>query len=113
MKLLFDQNLNYRLPQLLSDVFPGSSHVRSSGLDRADDLAIHSYAKANNFLIVTKDADFADLALHFGAPPKVIWLRTGNQSTERIEQVLRARANQIHLFNSDADASCFELYLLD
>jgi predicted nuclease of predicted toxin-antitoxin system len=40
MKLLFDQNLSFRLCQDIADIFPGSSHVRIPGLDEADDRAI-------------------------------------------------------------------------
>jgi predicted nuclease of predicted toxin-antitoxin system len=57
MKLLFDQNLSPRLPQLLSDLFPGSIHVREASLTEAEDTAIWDYAKANGFVIVSKDSD--------------------------------------------------------
>ena len=40
MKLLFDENVSPRLVAGLSDVFPGSVHVRDVGLDRATDAAI-------------------------------------------------------------------------
>ena len=56
MKLLFDENLSFRLCRQLSDVFPGSSQVRLAGLERADDMAVWAYAKANDFTIVTLDA---------------------------------------------------------
>jgi hypothetical protein len=44
---------------------------------------VWEYAKTNGFSIVTADADFYDLAIALGSPPKVIWLRgcdypTGN-----------------------------------
>ena len=38
MKLLFDQNLSPRLPELLSDVFPDSIHIRTVGLTTAEDI---------------------------------------------------------------------------
>jgi predicted nuclease of predicted toxin-antitoxin system len=37
MKLLFDQNLSYRLCAKLHDIFPDSSQVRLLGLDRRHD----------------------------------------------------------------------------
>lgn len=40
MKLLFDQNLSFKLARQLNDLFPDSSQVRLLGLDRADDKAI-------------------------------------------------------------------------
>ncbi len=44
MKLLFDQNLSPKLVNRLADLFPGSIHVLSVGLDCADDDRIWEYA---------------------------------------------------------------------
>ena len=49
-------------------------------------MEIWEYAKNNNFCIVTFDADFVDIATIKGHPPKIIWLRTGNMTTENIAQ---------------------------
>ncbi|MGI8553012.1 MAG: DUF5615 family PIN-like protein [Dehalococcoidia bacterium] len=89
MKLLFDQNLSPRLVEWLADLFPGSSHVSFVGLDRARDTELRADARANGFMIVTKDADFSELAIVRGFPPKVIWLRLGNCTNRQVEQVLR------------------------
>jgi predicted nuclease of predicted toxin-antitoxin system len=37
MKLLFDQNLSFRLCQDIADLFPESNHVRLLGLSEAGD----------------------------------------------------------------------------
>jgi predicted nuclease of predicted toxin-antitoxin system len=74
MKLLFDQNLSFRLCRSLSDVFPQSSQVRLIGLDRADDRAVWAQAKADGYTLVSLDSDFAEMASVLGPPPKVIWL---------------------------------------
>jgi predicted nuclease of predicted toxin-antitoxin system len=58
MKLPFDENLSFKLCRQLDDLFPGSSQVRLLGLERADDATIWGHAKANEFAIVTLDADF-------------------------------------------------------
>ena len=65
----------------LADIFPGSSHVQFHALTEADDSEIWEFAKAQNFCIVTQDADFAERSHLYGAPPKVIWLRCGNAPT--------------------------------
>jgi predicted nuclease of predicted toxin-antitoxin system len=109
MKLLFDQNLSFKLCSALADLFPGSSQVRLLGLAEADDAAVWRHAKANGFIFVTQDADFADMASLYGAPPKVIWLRCGNQPTEGIERRLRAQAPAIAAFEQDREAACLEL----
>jgi predicted nuclease of predicted toxin-antitoxin system len=70
MKLLFDQNLSFKLCQRLLDVFPESSQVRLVGMAESNDERIWQYAKANNFIIVSQDVDFADMATLYGPPPK-------------------------------------------
>ena len=86
MKLLFDQNLSFKLCRQLADLFPGSSQVRLLGMQEADDHAIWDYAKANGFIIVSHDSDFAETAALHGPDPKVIWLRSGNQPTAAIKK---------------------------
>ena len=81
-----------------------------SGLDTATDRSIWEFAKQNGFTIVSQDADFAELASLFGPPPKVIWLRCGNQRTEAIELLFRANAPALIVFEQDVNASCWEIY---
>jgi predicted nuclease of predicted toxin-antitoxin system len=52
MRLLFDENLSFRLARQLSDLFPQSSQVRLLGLERASDRSIWEFAKANEFVLV-------------------------------------------------------------
>lgn len=85
MKLLFDQNLSYKLCRQLADVFPESTQARLLELQTADDREIWQRAAEGDYLLVTQDADFADRAALIGPPPKIIWLRCGNQPTRVIE----------------------------
>ena len=105
MRLLFDQHLSARLLTRLTDLFPGSEHVRLIGLERADDTVIWQYAQTNGFVITSKDGDFHQLSLLLGHPPKVIWLRIGNTSTDNTERVMRRHAADIASFVADPDAS--------
>jgi predicted nuclease of predicted toxin-antitoxin system len=110
MKLLFDQNLSFRLCHSLSELFPGSSQVRLLGLADASDNALWAYAKSNGFVLVSLDADFAEMAALLGSPPKIIWLRCGNQPTAVIENLLRNHIDAITMFELDATAACIEIY---
>jgi len=101
MKLLFDQNLSPRLPQLLADIYPASVHVREIGLRDASDLVIWEYAKAQGFAVVSKDSDFQQRSLLTGAPPKFIWLRVGNCTVDTTEILLRRHSAAIHTFDLD------------
>lgn len=109
MKLLFDENLSFKLCERLASLFPGSMQVRLAGLGQADDRAIWDFARSNGFTIVSLDADFAERAILNGPPPKVIWLRCGNQPTEVVENLLREHVEAIATFEHDAVA-CLEIY---
>jgi predicted nuclease of predicted toxin-antitoxin system len=98
MKLLFDHHLSRKLVARVADLFPESSHVVLHGLDQASDLEVWTFARANGYTIVTRDNDFNDLSTLLGAPPKIIWLRIGNSTTARVEQVLRTHATLIVTF---------------
>lgn len=43
-------------------------------------------------------------------PPKVIWLRCGNQATAFIETLLRSHIDAISSFGLEAPAACLEIY---
>jgi predicted nuclease of predicted toxin-antitoxin system len=110
MKLLFDQNLSFKLCRQLADIFPGSNQVRLLGMAEAADRDIWEHAKINGFVLVSQDADFADMATLYGPPPKVIWLRCGNQTTDTIEKRLRDHEEEIIAFERDDTAACWEIY---
>lgn len=109
MKLLFDQNLSFRLARKLEEYFPESEHVRLSGMDKDDDRLIWQYARDNDFIIVTQDADFEMLSQLYGFPPKVIWLRCGNTATLNIYNLLLRNHEIIYAFGEDDLVACIEL----
>ncbi|MDX1997372.1 MAG: DUF5615 family PIN-like protein [Thermoanaerobaculia bacterium] len=108
-RLLLDQNLSPRLSQLLGDVYPGLSHVRSHGLERASDPEIWRFALAESLAIVSKDSDFHQRSFALGFPPKIVWLRVGNCPTVRIEGLLRDRAREVETFLADEVAAFLAL----
>ena len=101
MKLLFDQNLSSDLVRRLSDLFPGSTHVKDLDMMQSEDSLIWSYAHENGFVIVSKDSDFQQRSLVMGAPPKVVWLRVGNCPTNQVEKLLRDHSVELHTFEAD------------
>jgi predicted nuclease of predicted toxin-antitoxin system len=109
MKLLFDENLSPQLPNRLKDLFPNSLHVRDVGMKATSDPIVWNYAKDNDLMIVSKDADMHDLSLVFGNPPKVIWVRLGNCSTSQVENLLRRDFDVIRAFYEDKDLSLLAL----
>lgn len=104
MKLLLDQNISQRLLPDLCGEFPDSSQVRLLGLDRATDIEIWDFARREDFSIVTKDADFLELSMLRGSPPKVIWLNIGNVPNALVRStLLRHRSTIADFLNNDAD----------
>ena len=108
MKLLLDENLSPRLIELLSDIYPGSEHVHRLGLGSSVDEYVWVYAKEHGFAIVSKDSDFADRSVLQGAPPKVIWIRSGNCTTAVVEMLLRNSAQAVMRF-VDGEETCLVL----
>jgi predicted nuclease of predicted toxin-antitoxin system len=101
VRLLFDQNLSPTLVRSLDDLHPGSLHVRDIELRRAMDDEIWAYAIEHGYTIVSKDMDFAERALVQGPPPKVIWIRLGNCSTDEVEGLFRDLDEAVRIFASD------------
>lgn len=54
----------------------------------ASDKEVWQKAKDDGFVILTRDADFQELSLVWGQPPKVIRLKTLNQSRAATLKVL-------------------------
>ncbi len=105
MRLLFDQNLSHRLCGILAREFPGAAHVRDFNLQAVDDDVVWLFAQEHGYTIVSKDEDFHQRSFLFGSPPKVIWLRTGNCTTDQIAKVLRRGSSAITAFHDDKEAS--------
>jgi predicted nuclease of predicted toxin-antitoxin system len=112
MKLLFDQNSSYRITKKLQRYFSDCHHVSDCGLNDHEDSEIWQYAQDNNYAIVTFDSDYFDISLINGHPPKVIWIRTGNLSTNEIVQLLIENKETVSAFldnDEQKDLACLEL----
>jgi predicted nuclease of predicted toxin-antitoxin system len=108
--LLFDQNISPRLVDRLGDMYPGAVHVSMVGMGNALDMEIWQYAYDNNHIIVTKDADFSELGLIKGFPPKIVWFRRGNCSTQEIEMILRESYSAISALDDDPETGILTLF---
>ena len=89
MKILLDANISWKLTNVLKPIFGECAHVDLIGLNvPADDIDIWDYALENGYTIVTKDNDFIDLLELRGFPPKVVLLKTGNNSSKALAELL-------------------------
>ncbi|UCS92161.1 DUF5615 family PIN-like protein [Echinicola marina] len=112
MKVLFDQNVSFRIVNLLKDNYPEVKQVRLLGLENASDLKIWEYAKENDYTIITFDADFYELANIKGHPPKIIWLRMGNTTTKSIAEKMISMQSVITDFilsDDQEEIACLEI----
>ena len=112
MRLLFDQNISFRITKKLTDLFPDCKHVSDCGLMDCDDPDIWEYARKNDYSIVTFDSDFYDISVISGHPPKIIWIRSGNMTTKEIVKLMMHNKNTIEKFLVDKDfkdLSCLEI----
>ncbi|WP_421890153.1 DUF5615 family PIN-like protein [Marinoscillum sp.] len=104
MNLLFDQNISPRILRELPLEFANCQQVRFVGLENSSDFEIFQYAGENHFAIVTFDSDFVDLNAMHGAPPKVIYLNTGNLTTKSVSEMIISNTLRIaHYLNSESD----------
>ena len=110
MRLLLDENLSFRLLELLKSSYPSSTHVNSVGLEKASDERIWEYARKNNLAIVTKDADFMERTVLFGHPPKIIWITKGNCSTLEITELMKRNVSIVQTFFQNESLSVIALY---
>ena len=105
MKLLLDQNISRKLIPLLRVEFPDTAYVADIGLAQATDRQIWEYASQNDYVIVSKDSDFRQLAFLLGPPPKAVWLNVGNVSSTTILEIIRDNRDTITHFSDSSEES--------
>jgi predicted nuclease of predicted toxin-antitoxin system len=100
MKFLIDA----QLPRALARHFQEAGYETLHTLDlpkqnRTSDQEITDLAKAEDRVVVTKDADFVTAFILFGPPPKLLLISTGNiTNTQLINLVLPHLANIVSTF---------------
>ena len=84
IKILIDENL----PATISSLLPCEClHATSLGAQPSD-LYLWEFARQGGSTLLTKDAVFFEQLALSGAPPKVIWVRTGNLRRVELEKRL-------------------------
>ena len=111
MKLLLDANVSWRLSDKLKPYFDDCLHVDHIGLKvPVSDIDIWKFALSNQLIIVTNDDDFNNLLNFKGFPPKIILLKTGNQSNHYIEELLIKHKENIYTFKNDDAVGLLEIF---
>lgn len=109
MRLLVDENISWRLKRSLPqwDILPANEITSTS---KITDTSIWQYAKTNNYTILTFDEDFVELHNLNSYPPKIVWLRMGNVTTQEIAQRLIQLQTTLIGFIEDSDSGVLEIY---
>lgn len=110
MKLLLDANLSWRLVKSISFEFPDTKHINELLTQPAKDIEIWNLALKYGFIIVTNDEDFLNLILVKGFPPKIILLKSGNQSNLFLINLLIKNKEAIEKLFTSEDIGILELY---
>jgi predicted nuclease of predicted toxin-antitoxin system len=109
MKLLLDENLSRRLVPFLQHDYPGSDQVVLLGMQSATDKEVWQRARDDGYVIVTRDSDFQELSLVWGQPPKVIRLKTLNQTRAATLTLLLENKDVIAESLIDQDLASIEI----
>ena len=110
MKLLLDENLSRRVVPFIQDAFPNSTQIALLSMENSPDKDIWHYAKAHDYVIVTKDSDFYEMSLLYGQPPKIIWLKIGNQTKVATIRALTENSVDIERLLTAENKACIEIY---
>jgi predicted nuclease of predicted toxin-antitoxin system len=95
MKLMLDENLSRRVVPFLQSEYPGSTQVALVGLERASDREIRDYARKNEFVIVTRDADFYEMSV------SDLWATAENHLAENWQPVKNRSAERTYYKQED------------
>lgn len=80
MKWVIDENLPFQIGRELA---LDDLHVTRIG-EQITDGELWDHAKQHDMIILTRDTDFFDRFLLLGPPPKVVWIRPGNLTKQRM-----------------------------
>jgi predicted nuclease of predicted toxin-antitoxin system len=84
VRFLVDAQLPPALAETLRDAGHEAQHVEDIGLRHAKDSAIWEFARDHAAIVITKDEDFVDRYRRNPEACRVLWLRVGNTSTQRL-----------------------------
>ena len=110
MKLLLDANISWKLSRILMPIFGECTHVDLIEIPvPARDEDIWNFALKNEYIIVTKDNDFLNLMELKGFPPKIIMIKTGNNSSKILADLIIGAKDKIEDLNNN-DYGLLEIY---
>jgi len=95
VKFLVDVNLPPRLCYWIRSRGHEAQHLSDLNLLTATDSEIWQHGRIETAVLVSKDNDFYDRALLFGAPPQVLHVDLGNCSNRHLLELLTSSWSEI------------------
>lgn len=103
MKFIVDAQLPPALARFLTGLGEEAIHVLDAGLLEANDSEIWDFALNHDWIIISKDEDFPFRAAMIQSPPRIIWVRVGNCSKQRLIDIFSTYWDSIKAeFNAGA-----------
>ena len=101
--LILDAHLSPALALWLNQTYTSIAAIsaRSIGMLYADDLTFYKEARERNAILVSKDRDFVALSQRLGFPPMVVYLKSGNTSTQALRTLFAEHIESILLFYAE------------
>lgn len=109
MKLLIDQNISKRIIDSITDIFPGSIHVKNAKLSNFSDLEVWNFAQKNDLILVSTDPEVFDRCVLSSNSPKTIYVVSETITTNKMEWALRINQSSIEKFYNEDPASCLRI----
>ncbi len=94
-RFLIDANLPVALARAIAAGGYQAAHVADIDVAGADDRDIWKLAAERDDVVVSKDADFADLAVLSQSRQAVVWLRMGNTRKQPLLQRMTAAMPEV------------------
>lgn len=95
MKFIIDAQLPPTLAAWLRNAGHDAEHVQNLGLQTASDNDIRAYAESTGSVVFTKDRDFVPATDSSSRQVQIVWVRTGNLSTQALLGRLEAAWPQL------------------
>jgi len=108
-KILVDLNLSHKISNVFRNENFHFIHVSDIGCEASDDIFLWRYAVENRMHLLTKDKDFKNIQVMHGFPPKIIWIRKGNCSTQEIIELIDPNLTHILYFLDKTNIGTLEI----
>ncbi|MBT3070377.1 DUF5615 family PIN-like protein [Rhodomicrobium sp. Az07] len=87
--LLIDENISFRIVDIIAEIFPGTVHVKNVVGAGAPDRTVAAYARKHGLIVVTKDKDWLEnVPGNHSLECNVVYVKLPNCRTDDISTLL-------------------------